>query len=58
MFQAAKLLNRIILNRIDDEVDKILRPNQAGFTKGRSCIDHIHIIRTLLAAANDKQLPL
>ena len=55
MSQAAKLFNRILLNRIRDPIDAILRPNQAGFRRGRSCIDQIHIIRTLLAGAIDKQ---
>ena len=58
MSQAAKLYNRILLNRIRDPIDKILRPNQAGFRRGRSCIDQIHVIRTLLAGAKDKNLPL
>lgn len=58
MSHAAKLYNRIILNRISEPIDTVLRPNQAGFRKGRSCIDQIHIIRTILAAAVDKQLPL
>ena len=58
MSHAAKLYNRIILNRISEPIDTILRPNQAGFRKGRSSIDQIHIIRTILAAAVDKKLPL
>jgi hypothetical protein len=58
MSHAAKLYNRIILKRIRELIDVILRPNQVGFRKGRSTIDQIHIIRTLLAGANDKNLTL
>ena len=54
MSHAAKLYNRILLNRIRDPIDAILRPNQAGFRRGRSCVDQIHVIRTLLAGAKDK----
>ena len=34
---AAKVYNKILLNRIRDHVDPILRKNQAGFRPGRSC---------------------
>ena len=39
---AAKVYNKILLNRIRDEVDPILRKNQAGFRPGRSCAQKIH----------------
>ena len=55
---AAKIYNKIILNRIREPVDAILRPNQAGFRRSRSCGDQIHIIRRLLEGANDKQIPI
>ena len=54
----AKIYNIIILNRIREPVDAILRPNQAGFRRGRSCGDQIHVIRRLLEGANDKQIPI
>ena len=34
-----KVFNRILLDRMKDEVDKILRDHQAGFRKDRSCTD-------------------
>ena len=34
---AAKVYNKILLNRIRDHVDPILRSKQAGFRSGRSC---------------------
>jgi hypothetical protein len=55
---AAKTYNRILLNRIREPLDSILRINQAGFRKGRSCIDQIHVIRRILESAIDKQLSI
>ena len=55
---AAKVYNKIILNRIRDEVDPILRKNQAGFRSGRSCAQQIHILRRVLEGFRDYQLPL
>ena len=34
---AAKVYNKILLNRISDEVDPILRNKQARFRPGKSC---------------------
>ena len=47
-----------LYNRIRKPIDTILRPNQAGFRPGRSCVDQIHVIRNILAGANDKNLPI
>jgi hypothetical protein len=58
MSHVAKLYNRILLNRIRDPIDAILRPNQAGYRRGRSCVDQIHVIGTLLAGAKEKNLSL
>jgi hypothetical protein len=58
MSMAAKVYNKIILNRIRDPIDKVLRPNQAGFRRGRSCTDQVHIIRRLIESAIDKNLPI
>ena len=55
---AAKVYNKILLNRIRDEVDPILRKNQAGFRPGRSCAQQIHILRRVLEGFTDYQLPL
>ena len=54
---AAKVYNKILLNRIRDEVDPILRKNQAGFRPGRSCAQQIHILRRVLEGFRD-ELPL
>lgn len=37
----SKVFCRVILNRIDKELDKILRQEQAGFGKGNGCIGQI-----------------
>ena len=55
---AAKVHNKILLNRIRDEVDPILRKNQAGFRPGRSCAQQIHILRRVLEGFRDYQVPL
>ena len=55
---AAKVYNKILLIRIRDPIDAILRENQAGFRRGRSCTDQVHIIRRLIESAKDKNLPL
>ena len=58
MSVAAKTYNKILLNRIRGPIDSIRRINQAGFRKGRSCIDWIHVLRRLLEGATDKRLPI
>ena len=54
----AKVFNRIILNRIQDPVDKLLRNNQAGFRRGRSCAQQIHILRRVIEGAKAQDIPL
>jgi len=55
---AAKVYNKILLMRIRDHVDPILRKHQAGFRSGRSCIQQIHILRRIIEAFQSHQLPL
>ena len=43
-----KVLSKIILTRIKDEVDPKLRKNQAGFRAGRSCADQIAALRIII----------
>ena len=43
-----KVLSRIILERMKDKVDGLLRNEQAGFRKGRSCADQIATLRIIL----------
>jgi len=55
---AAKVYNKMINNRLMPEVDKLLRPNQAGFRMGRGCIQQVHILRRIFEGAKAKHLPL
>ncbi len=55
---AAKVYNRILLNRIRGPIDKLLRKNQAGFRTGRSCIQQIHILRRIMDGADSEKLPI
>ena len=55
---AAKVYNRIILNRVYNPIDNILRCNQAGFRRGRNCTEQIHILRRIIERFRQKQLPL
>ena len=51
-----KTLNRMILNRIQPEVEKKLRDNQNGFRKGRSTTSHILTLRRILEGARANNL--
>ena len=55
---AAKVYNRVLLNRIRIPIDAKLRKNQAGFRTGRSCIQQIHILRRIMEGANYQKIPL
>ena len=44
----AKMVNKMILNRIQPRIDPLLRKNQNGFRPGRSTIAHILAIRRLI----------
>ena len=55
---AAKTYNRLILNRIYDPVNTVLRPNQAGFRKDMSGVEQIHTLRRIIQGAREKNLPV
>ncbi|XP_061192296.1 uncharacterized protein LOC133200525 [Saccostrea echinata] len=52
------VLSRVILNRITDMADSLLRKEQAGFRKGRSCADQIFTLRQILEQSNEWNSPL
>ncbi|KAI8514995.1 hypothetical protein Bbelb_075860 [Branchiostoma belcheri] len=58
MSVAAKVYNKILLMRIREHVDPILRKNQAGFRPSRSCAQQIHILRRIMEGFLSYQLPL
>ena len=45
---AAKVFTSCIFERIQDPIEEILRPNQAGFRKGRGCMDMVFVLRRLI----------
>ena len=53
-----KLMSKIILTRIKQQVEKKLRREQAGFRKDRSCIDHIFALRNILEQSMEWNSPL
>ena len=55
---AGKLYNRLLLNRIRGPVEAVLLNTQAGFRPGRSCIEHIHVLRRILEGCKDKNIPI
>ena len=54
----SKVFCRIILDRLNDALDKQLRCNQAGFRKDRSCTDHIATLRIIIEQSKEWQTPL
>lgn len=55
---AAKVYNKVLLNRIRKPVDDIMRKNQAGFRRGRGCTEQVHILRRIIEGTIDKNLDL
>ena len=43
-----KVMSTVLLNRIRSAIDKMLRPNQAGFRPGRSCCEQIFSLRQIV----------
>ena len=43
---------------IYEPINGKLRPNQAGFRKGMSCTQQIHVLRRIMEGARDKNLPI
>jgi hypothetical protein len=56
MSVAAKVYNKVLLYRIRDPIDKILRKNQVGFRQGRGCAEQVYILKRLIEGAIDKNL--
>ena len=49
----SKIFGRIILRRITGAIDSILRQEQTGFRKGRSCMDHIFTLRQIIEQSEE-----
>ena len=54
----SKVFCKIILGRIDTAVDLKLREEQAGFRKGRGCIDQIFALRNIIEQCIEWNTPL
>ena len=52
----AKVINKMILNRIQPKIDPFLRRNQNGFRPGRSTVSHILAIRRIIEGVQHKNL--
>ena len=51
---ATKIYNSMLLNRIQPEVDKVLRKNQTGFRKNRPTVGQILTVRRLIEGVRAK----
>ena len=56
--QPSKVFCKVLLSRIDEEIDEILREEQAGFRKFRGCADQIFALRNIIEQATEYQKPL
>jgi hypothetical protein len=53
-----KIINKIILERFKDMLERGLRKEQAGFRHKRSCIDQINTLRVIIEQSLELQSPL
>jgi len=53
---ASKVYNRCLLNRIRPVIDKVLRPNQNGFRKGKSTSSHLLALRRIVEELKNHDL--
>ena len=54
---AGKVFFTIMLLRVKDQLDCKMRENQAGFRKGRSCVDYMFSLNQIIEKCLDQQLP-
>ncbi len=55
---AGKVFARILLNRIQNMLDKKLLEEQAGFLSGRSTIDQVFILKMVMERSREFNQPL
>jgi hypothetical protein len=58
LFIQSKVFSIVLISRIIEAVDKKLRQQQAGYRKGRGCIDHIFVLRNILEQCHELQRKL
>ena len=49
---------KVLLNRIDEELDNILRQEQTGFRKEKDCVDQIFTLRNIIEQSIEWKTPL
>ena len=54
----SKILAKVIMKRLSLAVDHRLREEQAGFRRGRGCIDHIFTLRNIIEQSTEWQRTL
>lgn len=54
----SKVMLRILLNRLQPQVEDLLSDEQAGFRRGRSTVEQIFNLRVLMEKYRDHHLPL
>ena len=54
----SKILAKVIMKRLSLAVDDKLRKEQAGFRRGRGCIDHIFTLRNIIEQSTEWQRTL
>ena len=53
----SKVYNGLLLNRIRDPLEKILRVNQGGFCRDCGCVEQMDLLRRILEGVRDQNLP-
>ena len=54
----SKFLSKMILFRLRDAADKVLRIEQCGLRKGRGCVDQVFTLRSLIEKCLSYHAPL
>ena len=54
----SKVLSKVLLSRIDEKLDLKFREEQAGFRKGRGCIDQIFTLRNIIETCAEWNTPI
>ena len=54
----SKIFCSVLLNRIEKALDAILRKKQAGFRKGKGCIDQIYALKNIIEQSIEWKTPL